>query len=214
MESNTNQFQQFILPEESYKAEWEKAHHQVFEVNDDPVASICPPDQVFKPLYRFLFQVGGCSFAEDQDEFGAWMDCFYSAGDEQFAIVENIGCTETAREHPTRTVYPIGTNYTIYDEAEKALHEPHPFRLCINHYHIFGKSANWGLYLAEWPTLLIIGCKVEFVDLFRDKLNIKVNGFADIDDFVREEFNRSPKGAELLQAFEVNYLSQERKPEI
>jgi hypothetical protein len=203
---------QHVLSDRAYRRNWSDAHHAIFRVGTGPDDTVCPPEQVFKSGYVFLFQMGGASFTT-AEEYSTFINCFRSAGDEAFAIVEQPGIIRvpgTDNEHEQDKLrFDVGTPFETYAVAEHALSRHYPFGLGIGHYCIFGRSAKWGLYLAECPTLLIIGAKPDYATIFREELGIEDNGFDEsMHDFVKEEC-----GTNGYELFVNNYLADERYPD-
>lgn len=202
---------QHILSDEAYHRDWSEAHHAIFRVGTGPNDTVCPPEQVFKPDYVFLFQMGGASFTT-AEEYGNFIECFRSVGDEAFAVVEQPGIIRvpgTDNEYKQdKLCFDIDTPFETYAVAEHVLSRHYPFGLGIGHYCIFGQSAEWGLYLAECPTLLIIGAKLEYAAIFKEELGIEGNGFDEsMHDFIEEEC-----GTDGYELFVDNYLAAERLP--
>ncbi len=53
---------------------------------------------------------------------------------------------------------------------------------------VYGDNPNWGIYICEYPTILIFGCTEEIAPLFRQVYEIKGNGYAQQDDSVSWEY--------------------------
>ena len=51
-----------------------------------------------------------------------------------------------------------------------------PVDFFINHFFVFGKIQNWGIYICEYPTINIIGCTRDIKDKFQEAFKIEGNG--------------------------------------
>lgn len=69
---------------------------------------------------------------------------------------------------------------------------------------VYGDNPNWGIYICEYPTILIFGCTEEIAPLFRQVYEIKGNGYAQQDDSVSWEYGGwSHLKDELIQNYHL-----------
>lgn len=73
---------------------------------------------------------------------------------------------------------------------------------------MYGQNENWGIYIAEFPTVNIIGCDKRLTDKFREVFSINGNGYADLKEFVSTEFHAD---IELLNEFIKHYKLEEKE---
>ena len=159
----------------------------VFKVAQDNENVVAPPDQVFnKPDFDFLITIGG-GIIEDESQYKKLINLLKTFGETEFYILENIGATLTDRFVPFQATIPIDLNVDEFEEIFTSF-DP-PFGWMINHFFVFGKNDNWGIYICEHPTINIIGCNKEFSKEFRNVFSIKDNGYKELEDFIDQEFH-------------------------
>ena len=102
--------------------------------------------------------------------------------------------------HYLEITLPVSSTFHHFDEQVKSF-DP-PFGFIANHFFVFGKNSQWGIYIAEFPTIKIIGCMPNFAEKFREVFNIHGNGYAKLESFIEKEFGSRK---ELLDKFMANY---------
>ena len=90
---------------------------------------------------------------------------------------------------------------TTYQDFERQIEPYSEFGLQVASWYVYGNSQNWGIYLAELPTINIIGCKAHLKERFRQVFKISDSGYRELKDFIKQEFIRQ----ELIEQFETNY---------
>ena len=166
---------------------------------------VCPPEPVFANTAFELLLMIGVGVA-DAAEYGQFTQLLKSIGESEFYITENLGATVTDREVPYHTIINLEDSFATFKEKWEAF-DP-PFGWFINHFYLYGKSKDWGIYICEYPTINIIGCKRELSQGFREVFSIKGNGYAEIRDFVAQEFSIAPAH---LETFENHYVLPEKR---
>lgn len=161
---------------------------------------VCPPDQVFsQPEFNFLFVLGGGLF-EDENEYNRFTKYLKNLGEREFYILENIGATVTQRNSPFREIIDLNDDYRIFQE-KVSVFEP-PFGWMINHFYIYGKNINWGIYICEYPTINIIGCDKALSHSFSQIFSINGNGYANVEEFIAQEYQTKPElRAEFIKQY-------------
>jgi hypothetical protein len=171
---------------------------------------LSPPDQVFKNAqFEFLLSSGG-HLADNEKEFDALMDLLKEIGEESFTICENIGATLTERTQAFKATVNVQSTLAEFDE--KVAHFDPDFGMFIWHWFVYGTRKDWGIYIAEWPTLLIIGCVPELVDKFRTVYKINGNGYEDEKECIEQEFSNL-ENPELKMLFLENYKIETTTPQ-
>lgn len=166
----------------------------------DKQKTICPPDQVFvKQEFDFLLTIGG-DLVEDENEYDKFRILLKNIGETEFYIFENLGVTTADRNTPFQTTINLIDNYKIFQDKVRAF-EP-PFGWTINHFFIYGQNENWGIYICEYPTINIIGCDKNLSDEFRQVFSIRENGYNDLKEFIRQEYDSNPN---LMREFISQY---------
>lgn len=146
----------------------------IFEVSEFPDKVTCPPDQVFKNQdFEFLFTTGGHLVDEDT-QYVDFINLLKTIGETRFFVKENIGATLTSRKLPFEATFSINSNLGEFDAKFREFDEH--FGMMISHWFIHGQSKKWGIYIAEFPTINIIGCTGELADSFRNVFKINGNG--------------------------------------
>lgn len=174
--------------------------NRVFKVTTDKQKVICPPEQVFvRQDVDFLLTIGG-DLIENEDEFNKLKTTLRSIGETEFYIYENLGATITDRNEPFQITIKLNDDYKAFQEKVRSF-EP-PFGWTINHFFVFGQNENWGIYMAEFPTINIIGCDKKFSDIFRQTFSICGNGYTDLKEFIDKEFQNNTN---QLKIFIENY---------
>lgn len=174
--------------------------NKIFNVNTEKHKVICPPDQVFvRPDFEYLLTIGG-DLVDNEVEYSKLITTLENIGETEIYIHENLGATVTERNQPFQITVKLIDNYKDFQEKVKALDAP--FGWYINHFFVYGQNDNWGIYIAEFPTINIIGCDRKLSDKFRQAFSIKGNGYADLKEFIAREFQSHP---ENLVKFKTNY---------
>ncbi len=178
---------------------------EVFKVAKDKQKVICPPEQVFvRQDYDYLLTDGG-DLIGDEDEYNRLRTTLKNIGETEFYIQENLGATITDRNEPCKITIDLTSDYNEFKEKVRSFDAPVAWH--INHFFIYGKNKDWGIYIAEFPTINIIGCDSQLADKFRQVFSISGNGFAELKEFIASEFQSNP---DLLEKFEINYKLEDK----
>ncbi|GEO05206.1 hypothetical protein AAE02nite_28700 [Adhaeribacter aerolatus] len=173
----------------------------IFTIAEMSKSAIFPPEQVFKCKdFDFLLTIGG-HLVEGHAEYSILMDVLKELGEREFTIKENLE-PATERTVPFKATFSVESNLDEFNEKIKE-HDPY-FGMMPYHFFVFGKLNTWGIYIAEFPTVNIIGCKPHLVDKFRGVFKIKGNGYDELEAFLDQEFT-SAKGPEMKENFLFNY---------
>ena len=162
----------------------------IFEVADKVT---CPPDQVFKNQdFEFLLTTGG-HLVEDDAQYLDFMNLLKKIGETRFFVKENIGATRTNRKLPFEATFSVNSDLKEFDAKIREFDEH--FGMMISHWFIHGQSKKWGIYIAEFPTINIIGCTGELADSFRNVFKIEGNGYAQESQLLLNELKliKDPK---------------------
>ena len=108
-------------------------------------------------------------------------------GGTEYYVMENIGATETDRNLPFLATIPLDVTYEYFFTAVN-LFEPSPYGFSTNHFFIFGKNPNWGIYICENPMLQIIGCSEELILKFSEVFKFENYGLPELNKFIAQEF--------------------------
>ncbi len=174
--------------------------NKVFNVTTDKQKVICPPEQVFiRPDFIFLLTIGG-DLIDNEIEYDKLRTTLGNIGETEIYIQENLGATVTDRNEPFQITINLTADYSEFQEKVRAF-EP-PFGWTINHFFVYGCNENWGIYMAEFPTINIIGCDKKHSDIFRQTFSICGNGYTDLKEFIEKEFRNNPN---QLKTFIKNY---------
>lgn len=172
----------------------------IFNVVASKQDVICPPEQVFAESdLEFLLTIGG-DLVGREIEFNELRSLLKSIGETEIYISENLGATLTERNKPLETTISLEADYKTFQEIVGTF-DP-PFGWSINHFYVYGKSKDWGIYICEYPSINIIGCKKELSDKFRHVFAITGNGFAELKEFIERELYNKPS---LLKALIEQY---------
>ena len=172
----------------------------VFKISNTKKNAIYPPEQVFlKQDFLYMLTIGG-HIADTEAQYQKLMNCLKKLNEQDFVILENLGMEITDRETPFYAKIPVSSNLSYF---ENIISQFDPiFGLLPYHFFIYGQNDNWGIYLCEYPTINIIGCRKELVKDFLKVFNIKGNGFNTLKEFISKEFLYNPK---LIQTLINNY---------
>lgn len=151
---------------------------------------ICPPNQVFvRQEFDYLLTIGG-DLIDNEDEYNRLRRILKDIGETEFYIKENLGATITDRKDPFQITINLTADYKEFQEKVRAFEAP--FGWSINHFFVYGQNENWGIYIAEFPTINIIGCDNKLSDKFRHVFSIGENGYADLKEFIARELQSKP----------------------
>jgi len=174
--------------------------NKVFNVTTVIQKVICPPDQVFvRRNFDYLLTIGG-DLVDNEDEYNKLRATLENIGETEFYIHENLDATVTDRNEPFRITISLKDDYTEFQEKVRALEAP--LGWSINHFFVYGQNENWGIYIAEFPTINIIGCDIQLSEKFRKTYSISENGYAELKEFIAREFQSNP---DQLVKFITNY---------
>ena len=174
----------------------------IFSIADSPDKVVCPPNQVFKNKdFIFLLTDGG-HIVDDAIQYYMFMMMLKEIGEKEFTIRENIGATLTHRSEPFETTFSVDNTLDDFDKKIKEFDEH--FGLTTLHWFVHGQKGNWGIYLAEWPTVNIIGCTTDLIDKFKAVFKIVGNGYSQVKELLDQEF-RVTKDSEMEKEFIENY---------
>jgi hypothetical protein len=131
--------ERYWMPLAEYQATWQGIQNRVF-INQD----VGLPALMFAPQYEMLVIRGGCLFVED--EFRKLQECFLTAGDSRFAIVEN-SFGGKLDEPALRMVYPA--DITWEEMTSGNFISAILLEYTHKEYFVFGDSESWGKYAAN-----------------------------------------------------------------
>ncbi len=179
--------------------------NKVFKVTTDKQKVICPPEQVFvRPDYDYLLTIGG-DLIDNEDEYNRLRTTLKNIGETEFYIQENLGATITDRNEPFKITINLTADYKEFQDKVRAFEAP--FGWSINHFFVYGQNKNWGIYIAEYPTINIIGCDRQLADKFGQVFSISGNGYADLKAFITREFQSNP---DQLEKLIINYKLEDK----
>jgi len=172
----------------------------IFRISDTDKI-VCPPDQVFQRTdFEFIFTPGG-HLAKSEGEYLSLMTTLMDIGEKCFYLKENLERAAPDRKPFELTISTDSSleyfNGQIYSFDESFGMEPFDW-------YVHGENQDWGIYVSEWPTILIIGCDKSLADSFRAVYNIKGNGYLDNREFLSSELNLS-KDPDAIRTFQNNY---------
>ena len=172
----------------------------VFKISNTKENVVHPPEQVFlKSDFMYMLTIGG-HIAGTEIKYQNLMNCLKKFNEKDFFIHENLGATITDREMPFYAKIPVSSNLSDFNNIVN-LFDP-PFGFHTNNFFIYGQSDSWGIYICEYPTINIIGCKENLIQDFSEVYDIKGNGLEDLKDFINMEYLNNP---ELIQTLIRNY---------
>lgn len=150
---------------------------EIFHVSESAEKVICPPDLVFRNQdFEFLLAEGG-HLVEDDAQYYDFMKLLKEIGETGFTIKENLGATLTDRTTPLKATFSVNSNLKEFYDKMWELDEHMPSAMTTLHWFIHGESKGWGLYMAEFPTINIIGCKSGLTEKFRRVFKIEGSGY-------------------------------------
>jgi hypothetical protein len=162
---------------------------KIFKINESKENVICPPEQIFQiESLEFLLTLGG-HLAENNNQYENFVRLLEQIGEKDFTIRENIGATVTERTIPFEAAFSINSNLFDFDKKMQEFDEN--FGMMPWHFFVYGRLDSWGIYISEFPSMNIIGCKPEFVERFRAVFNIIGNGYLELEKFLEQEFSYS-----------------------
>lgn len=160
----------------------------VFSTNQDGRADIFPPSQMFaNKNFKFLIAMGGWLVDNDQ-QYDKLMVALKNIGETSIHILEHKQTED--KEFPFDWELPTDGNHSLLLQMADNL-EPKGRWGMVNIF-VYGDNPNWGIYICEYPTILIIGCIEEYVPVFRQVYELEGNGFAQQDDFISLEYEGWP----------------------
>jgi hypothetical protein len=164
--------------------------NKVFRVSTDKEHCICPPNQVFVDIsFEYLLTIGG-DLVDNEYEYDKLRLLLQNNGETEFYILENIGETVTNRDVPFQATISLDDDYDSFQKTVQSFDAP--FGWTMNHFFVFGCSGHWGIYMSEYPTINIIGCKKELTEDFGKLYAIDGNGFKALEDFLNKEWQSEP----------------------
>lgn len=174
----------------------------IFFISASAEDVVCPPDQVFRNEdFDFLITAGG-HLVEDHIEYHVFMMLLKEIGEQEFTIRENLGATITSRTVPFQATFSSESTLDEFDRKIKEFDEH--FGLTPWHWFVHGQKGTWGIYIAEYPTVNIIGCLPELTDKFRTVFRISDNGYDEESSFLDKEFELA-KDSDMKRTFLDNY---------
>ena len=154
------------------------------------------PDQLFiQKGFDFLLTIGGY-LVDRESEFDDFNALLVEIGESEFVIQEHS--TESGRSTPFERTFSVPAKYKDF---EKEIETYSVFGPQVASWYVSGKSQDWGIYLAELPSINIIGCRPYLADKFRQVFKISNSGYSELRDFIRREFRKE----EIIEQFETNY---------
>jgi len=172
----------------------------VFKISSIKKNAIYPPEQVFlKQNFRYMLTIGG-HIADTEIQYQKLMNCLKKLNEQDFFILENLGTTIADKEKPFYAKIPVSSNLSYFNNIISQF-DP-VFGLLPYHFFLYGRNDSWGIYLCEYPTINIIGCREYLVKEFSEIFNIKGNGFSSLKKFITKEFQNN---SELIQTLINNY---------
>ena len=108
----------------------------------------------------------------------------------------------TERKNPFETSFSIDS--TLIDFNNKIKEFDENFGLIPWHWFVHGQNKNWGIYIAEYPTVNIIGCTRNLIEKFKNVFLVHKNGYEQLKPFLDKEF-KSSKDPDLKRKFIKNY---------
>lgn len=160
----------------------------VFKTNQNGKADIFPPSQMFvNENFKFLIALGGWLVDNDQ-QYDKLMEALRNIGETRMHLLEQKQTED--KETPFDWEVPTDSNHQLLRQMADDL-EPKGRWGMVNIF-VYGDNPNWGIYICEYPTILIIGCIEEYVPLFKSVYEVKGNGFAQEDDFISREYEGWP----------------------
>jgi len=174
----------------------DKTPYQIF-ISDTTENPNGLPEQLFVPEhFDFLLTIGG-NLVENEEEYNAFTSFLREVGEKEFFLREHS--TQLGRSVPFERRFSVVTKY---QEFEKEIKDYSDFGLQVASWYVYGNLRDWGIYLAELPTINIIGCERHLSDKFRQVFKISGSGYDELKDFIRQEFRKD----ELIDKFEANYI--------
>ncbi len=175
---------------------------EIFNVAQSPDKVICPPEQVFiNQDFDFLLTVGG-HLVEDDEEYNKFIKLLIEIGESRFFVKENIGATITDRKIPFEATFSVKSDLKEFDNKFHEFDEY--FGMGIPHWFVHGQSKNWGIYIAEYPTINIIGCTSDLSESFRRVFKIERNGYEQVKELLHAELQLLKRPKDRKKFFE-NY---------
>jgi hypothetical protein len=172
----------------------------IFFIRESADKIVCPPEQVFKNIdFEFLFTTGG-HLVDNNEQYLSLLKVLIDIGENEFTIRENLGATLTERNIPFEATFSVNSQL---DDLNKAIKKFDPyFGMIPWHFFVYGHKDNWGIYVAEFPTIIIIGCTSDLVEKFRKVYGIRENGYKALKPLLDKEFAHHRS---LYKKFKVNY---------
>jgi hypothetical protein len=142
--------------------------------------------------FHFLLTSGG-HLAEDDAQYRRLMRVLGELGETHFHLAENQGATVVPgapARPPFAASFAVSSTFAQFQEVVAAF-DP-PFGFFINHFYVFGQQPTWGLYLCEYPTLLLIGCMPKWHKRFAQVYGIIGTGYAALASLIAQEYQGHP----------------------
>jgi hypothetical protein len=170
----------------------------IFHIAESPKKVVCPPAQVFLNRdFEFMLTAGG-HLVEDDAQYGQLLELLRENGETRFTVRENIGATLTDRKEPF--IATFSTNSTLEEFDSKFNEFDEHFGMLIPHWYVYGQIPTWGIYIAEYPMINIIGCANELTDSFRRVFKIEGNGYEQEMELLERELKllKDPIGRRIF----------------
>jgi hypothetical protein len=161
------------------------------------------PDQKFRVKYsNVLLSLGG-HLVDSEEQYRQLMSLFRLNGDHEFHMFEDFGLLDD--ETRTGGLQASISSTSDFEDFENTVlaSDTSGMAFVRNSYFLFGETKKWAIYLAEFPSILIVCCDDNLASNFREIFGIKSNGYGEIKDFLAKEFCYDH---EKIRMFECNYV--------
>ena len=164
----------------------------------------CLPEQIFQNKnLKFLFTIGG-HLVEDEKQYFELMKYFEGIGETKIFLTENIELITSKRRKAYNIQIETDTKLDVFNDKIQNI-DNDEFFFNKSSFFVYGVNPNWGIYISENPTILIIWCIEEYILDFKRIYKIKGNGYQKIKNFVKKEYNGRMDNVKI---FENNYLGK------
>jgi hypothetical protein len=180
-----------------------KIPHQIFEITQSGHAVQFLPNQVFKNK-DFIFSL---STRNDLFEFAVEYELFVKflkeIGESHFYILEHVGTYNDPEDDLIQAIIPVTYNYWEFRKMVTSMGMVDG--LLGSNLMIFGDSESWGIHLAEWLSVILIGCKPEIAHGLKEAFGIDGNGYEQARQYLDLEFQHTNDGETVKATFLKNY---------